>query len=260
MIVGSSSYFLVSRLHEVYYCNSGDTRGKEMGYLSGLARKGKIRLLGKVKSVDDLYIFDFTIPDGVTWTAGEHALFILPGHSIKGRRWRAFSVASIPEEGLLRIATRISDNPSPYKAFLRDAEPGQTLSIRGPFGWFVFRDESSPVVMIAGGIGITPCRALVRKNSVDSGRDVVLIYSSPGGYLFKNEFDSEPDSKDGIEIHYTSDRVATFEAAGKAVEQYGPEAFYFISGARTMYKSVKKELKKQGIRNNRIVIDPFLGY
>jgi NAD(P)H-flavin reductase len=60
------------------------------------------------------------------------------------------SVASIHEENIIKIGTKIPASSSPWKQKLRSLKAGETINIRGPFGWFKIQDETSPVVMVAG--------------------------------------------------------------------------------------------------------------
>ena len=68
------------------------------------------------------------------------------------------SYYAAPGEGVLKIATRISDSPSSFKENLRNLKEGDTIALRGPLGWFKLRDTSEPIIFITGGIGITPIR------------------------------------------------------------------------------------------------------
>ena len=119
------------------------------------------------KAEEDVHVLDFSFPEGLDWQPGDHGLFTL--QTGRGRKFRAFSVASVPSEGVVKVATRIPEvGASLFKQTLGSMEPGGRISVRGPFGWVKFRDEDSPVVMICGGVGITPFRAMLMGTNKDS--------------------------------------------------------------------------------------------
>ena len=98
--------------------------------------------------------------DGLRFGRRASTDFSFP-HKLEGRSWRAFSLSSGPDEAEVRITTRITDKPSPYKRALMALKPGDQMVMRGPFGPFFLDGSKRPVVFIAGGIGITPYRALI---------------------------------------------------------------------------------------------------
>ncbi|MDD5678205.1 MAG: hypothetical protein PHW60_09490 [Kiritimatiellae bacterium] len=57
-------------------------------------------------------------------------------------------------------------------------KPGITVILNGPHGVFTARHCALPkVLLIAGGIGITPIRALAEE-LIAAGRDIVLVYAN----------------------------------------------------------------------------------
>jgi predicted ferric reductase len=83
--------------------------------------------------------------------------------------WEAhpFSLSAAPDGRRLRITVKgLGD----YTTSLRDVPPGTRVIAEGPFGGF--RPTGRGVALIAGGIGITPVRALLE----DLPGDVVVVY------------------------------------------------------------------------------------
>jgi ferredoxin-NADP reductase len=92
----------------------------------------------------------------------------------------AFAIASSPANPrTLMIAARMRDTP--FKEALRTLPFGAAVRITQPAGDFVLPpDPHTPLLFLAGGIGITPFRSML-KWMLDSGdrRRVVLLYSNP---------------------------------------------------------------------------------
>jgi len=117
-----------------------------------LRNKTSVKLIRKEQHEDNQYVFEFDA-GSVSWRPGEHGIFSMPSNKVKGKKWRAFSVASTPDEGVIRIATKITDKSSSFKRHLKNLKKGDKIAVRGPFGWFYRRDEHTPIVMVATGVG-----------------------------------------------------------------------------------------------------------
>jgi ferredoxin-NADP reductase len=76
---------------------------------------------------------------------------------------RYFTIASAPEETDVRLGVKIpAEKASSFKVALAAMTPGTTMTARGLSGDFVLpTDTKEPIVMIAGGIGITPFRSMI---------------------------------------------------------------------------------------------------
>ncbi len=111
-----------------------------------------------------------------------------------------FSLSAAPNGEYLRITVKqVGD----YTRALSGLRPGTRVILDGPHGIFTSARRRRPrALLIAGGIGITPLRALIeempqRKNSI------TLIYRahSWGDVLFKDELDRLVAARGGI-VHY----------------------------------------------------------
>ena len=227
---------------------------------TGLFKKNTVSIESINNPFDDYYVIQLSFPDKLTWEAGEHGAFLLPDNKVSGKPFRAFSVASIPSEKTMTIATRANAPVSSFKKELFSMKKGDRVTVLGPFGWFKVKDETSPIVLIATGIGITPMRALAYYLSNDASRPIHLIYSSPDKHLFKSEFDAIAKQNRSIQPVYTASKEETIARYVDLAEKYQNEAFYYVSGKRNILKGTIRELKNKGIKRLRIITDPYFGY
>lgn len=90
----------------------------------------------------------------------------------------AFSIASSPtEKNFIRFGIKIE---GPFTQGLLGLKEGNELVVAGPYGSFVYEENKySEVVLLAGGIGITPFFSAL-KYAADQGLDnkLALIYSA----------------------------------------------------------------------------------
>lgn len=226
----------------------------------GLFQKQDIKLIEKRELGDDYVEFDFSSEAVQDWRAGEHGLFTLPEKKIKGKSFRGFSIASIPEEGILKIATRISPNPSSFKFAMTEMKVGDKLRLRGPFGWFTLQDETSPLVLISAGVGIAPIRALLKEIEKGNNRFITLIFSARNEHLYKEDILQIAEKDKRITVHFLHSKEESTYLLHKAIMRYGNSAYYYISGTPDMIKSTRKILCSRSITRSHIITDPFYGY
>jgi predicted ferric reductase len=90
----------------------------------------------------------------------------------RGRWWEShpFSLSAAPADGSLRITVKQSGD---FTSHMGTIPIGTWVVVEGPFGVFTEgARRGGRVLMIAGGIGITPMRAMLE----DMTGDIVLIY------------------------------------------------------------------------------------
>ncbi len=214
----------------------------------------------RISEGEDVYSFIFTPTKEFSWKAGQHGLFLLPGKKVTGKIWRAFSIASAPEEGVVRIATTIPTPHSDFKEKLMELVPGDTVHLFGPFGEFHVDKCGARIVGVAGGIGITPFRALLTSMSAHCPKsEMTLIYGGKNGHhFFKDDLDELVRTNTNISIVYAGTPEAVTVALETEIRAQGNAAQYFISGSPGMIAGITKTLKTRGIQ--KIINDPFKGY
>ena len=96
----------------------------------------------------------------------------------KGLRRHISLVTSPTERGVVGLATRLRDTA--FKRTLAGLEVGDEVEVEEPKGSFLLpEDTSQPYVFVAGGIGITVFRSMLRYIADTGGEyDVTLVYSN----------------------------------------------------------------------------------
>lgn len=107
-----------------------------------------------------------------------------------GGNSRTFSIASAPFEDKLTFVMRLSN--SAFKEELRSLPLGSPIQISGAAGSFVLNeDPTRAAVFLVGGVGLAPCRSILRQVSYDGvKRDIFLFYSNrrPGDAAYLGEW------------------------------------------------------------------------
>ncbi|MGF0174449.1 ferredoxin reductase family protein [Streptomyces sp. Marseille-Q5077] len=102
--------------------------------------------------------------------AGQFCIWRFPGHN---HWWLAnpFSLSAAPGGQGLRLTAKAAGSAS---AGLRNVPVGSRAFVEGPYGAFTSLHRSRPgVLLIAGGVGITPVRAMLEEQTTG---DVVVLY------------------------------------------------------------------------------------
>jgi ferredoxin-NADP reductase len=146
------------------------------------------------------------IPDWPGHRAGQHLDIRLTAED-GYRAEREYSIASAPGEPVAITVERLDDGEvSPY--LTDELRQGDEVELRGPVGgYFVWDPEDErPLLLIAGGSGVVPLRAMLR-HRVRSGSEVPvrLLYSSRTleDVIYRAELDQPAE---GIEVVHTLTR------------------------------------------------------
>ena len=216
------------------------------------------------------YLFQSESP--LSFRAGQYLRYTLP-HADPDTRGisRSFSIASSPDEPLLRLTTRLSTPPSTFKAALARLQPGAIVDASGPFGNFVYSESDVPVVFIAGGIGITPMRSILgdlasRKVRIRS----TLLYSSATQDIpFRTWLDALTADWPELQVIYTVTRPVaewgglTGRIDAAFVRQHVsdlPRSLFLVSGPTPLVDSMRATLADIGVDPGRVKYEAFPGY
>ena len=117
---------------------------------------------------------------------------------------RSYSIASAPEDAnLILTVERLEDGEvSPY--LVDELRPGDELELRGPIGgYFVWETQfDGPLLLVGGGSGIVPLRAMLRHRIATASEvKVRILYSSRSldDVIYRDEL-FEADTADGVEV------------------------------------------------------------
>jgi len=110
----------------------------------------------------DILSFIFTPARPLRWKAGQYLHYTLnhPHPDDRGVK-RYFSIASAPHEKQVMLTTRFAPKGSSFKQALKKLQPGDVIEAREKGGDFVLDHRRKTFVFLAGGIGITPFRAIL---------------------------------------------------------------------------------------------------
>lgn len=223
-------------------------------------KKYNINYIDRKQENQETFTFKFDATKVKEWKPGQHGIFFV-NHKKIHKSIRPFSIASIKQEDTIMISTKISNEPSEFKKALLSLESSDSLTMRGPVGPLYIR-ENKPTLLIAGGIGITPHRAILKdlNRRKQFNQPIVLLYiDSQNNHIYKDEL-KDFSKNISIDIKYLDNRETLINEINQFILMHNNNGRYFISGTKAMAKAMKKYLKSHKVKGKYIYKDIFYGY
>ncbi|MDB5179780.1 MAG: hypothetical protein JWN12_412 [Candidatus Saccharibacteria bacterium] len=234
--------------------------------------KTSLRLQGIQKISDRVYNYVFSPGNGFTFKAGQYMEWTLPhiGFDARGNR-RSFTIASSPTEETVQLGVKFYNPSSAYKYGLSQMRIGDEIYVSQLAGNFTLNGrENKKLAFIAGGIGITPFRSMV-KYIIDSKQqvDITLIYVVGSANEIAYEALFHEAAQFGVRFVpivttvNTGDNYRHAQLDEKLLSELisdNLERTFYISGPNVMVDSTKHYLKRLGVHRRFIKTDHFSGY
>jgi ferredoxin-NADP reductase len=224
----------------------------------------KAKLIKVSPETEDIASFIFEPERSFERLAGQFLRYVLPHTDMDDRHDdRYFTIASAPYEGYLQITTRFTKNPSSFKQTLRQLAVGAELHIdEQAEGDFVVTHLERNYIFVAGGIGITPFRAILTE-AQHNGQKLkaqVLYGNHDKQILFKEELDDLAQQITNLHIDYVVGAGGiTTEILKEAIESTD-NPYVYLSGPGPMVEALAVTVKKLGLDIGHIQTDFFTGY
>ena len=180
----------------------------------------------------------------------------------RDRWWEAhpFSLSAAPDGRRLRITVKgLGD----YSARLATIPPGTRVIAEGPFGTFTTAARRrARVALIAGGVGITPIRALLEDMPGAPG-DIAVVYRAlrDEDVILRAELD-ELARRRGAELHYVvgDHRDATDLLSPAHLKELVPDIAardVYVCGPPAMTEAMRASLGRSGVPRRQIFTERF---
>mmetsp|Transcript_24493 Transcript_24493/g.39240 ORF Transcript_24493/g.39240 Transcript_24493/m.39240 type:complete len:258 (+) Transcript_24493:65-838(+) len=238
--------------------NDPATEGKGK---KGKGKKGKdppptfTLVLDSVKhEYDEVYSYKFVSLDSkpLRYKAGQWGHLVAPGAEMGQGQVHHMSFASRAEEGHYLFTMDLASKSS-YKQLFASAQPGAEAIIFKIKGDFVIDPaEQDDIVFVAGGIGLTPMRALIRDIvAQDMPVTCSLIHVARSKHLYQEELEKF------TKIHQVrTNRAGAKEALVSSVKDK-PGAWYYVCGSQRFVEGMLQILHELGITSEKIRTENF---
>lgn len=249
--------------------------GNVFSYLVSPKQKLFLFLKEKTTIAHDIFSFSFGLQKRLLFIPGQYMEWTLPHAHVDSRgNRRYFTIASSPTEESLLLGVKFYPRGSSFKKALATMDRTNPIVAAQVSGEFILPDDpTKKCVFIAGGIGITPFRSMI-KYLIDTSqkRTITLFYmnKTADDIVYTDVFDKANDL--GISTIYTitdtdavpknwQGNIGRIDAnmIQKAVPDYTQRLFY-LSGPHVMVTGFAKTLQEMGIKKKNIKKDYFPGF
>ncbi|MCX6444800.1 MAG: ferredoxin reductase family protein [Actinobacteria bacterium] len=182
--------------------------------------------------------------------------FLTRGHALMSH---PYSLSAAPTEHYLRITVKDLGDHSRSVAYLKK---GTRVFVEGPYGAFTAgRATTKHIVLVGGGVGITPVRALL--DEFKNGVEIDLLYraSREEDLVLRDELDYLAAHSSGtIRVHYLVGSRREHPMDAKALKKLVPrisDSDIYICGPGPLVETVKEAAEDLGVPKNRFHEEAF---
>ena len=182
--------------------------------------------------------------------------FLQRGHFLMSH---PYSLSAAPQNNGMRITVK---NLGDHSADLIHLKPGTRVFVEGPYGAFTAnRATRKHVLLVGGGVGITPIRAIIEEFRDGVQMDVLYRASSEEDLVLKKELDFLAANSNGsLRVHYLVGSRQKHPMNSKQIQRYAPyfaDSDVYVCGPEGMVKAVRKAAAQVGVPKNRFHDEAF---
>ena len=193
----------------------------------------------KVQLADDITLFVLMRPDRSElppFTAGSHLLVVTPNGL--SRRYSLCNVSSERYRYVIAVK-RDAEGNGGSRSMVDEVAVGAPLSVSPPFNYFPLADDATSYLLIAGGIGITPIRSMMRELiAKEADFKVVYCTRSPETTAFLHEL-SSPELAERVLIHHDDGDRERSLAMRPVLADRTEGAHLYCCGPRPLMQAVR---------------------
>ena len=139
-------------------------------------------------------------------------------------------------------------------------KPGTRVFFEGPYGTFVASKAArGHIVLVGGGVGITPLRALLEEFDATKEIDVLYRVGSEEELVFRKELDAIADWR-GARVHYLVGSRKEHPMDARYITKFVPafrDSDVYICGPTGLVETVRKAALEVGIPRDRFHNEEF---
>lgn len=243
-----------------------------------------LKVVAKIVESSLITSFHLQAEDGTDLPAfrpGQFLVFKIPSSDAKGHVLRSYSLSAAPDErGHYRISVKREPSAGPglpvglSSNYLHDSiGVGDVLQADGPRGEFTLDEASNrPVVLLSGGVGLTPMVAMLNALAERSDRRVLFLHACENGevHALRGEIEDLVGKRAGLSAHYC---YRTPSPEDRAANRFHSEGFVtrevmqsllclddyevYLCGPPPFMQAMYQTLRSVGVAKDRIAYEFF---
>jgi ferredoxin-NADP reductase/DMSO/TMAO reductase YedYZ heme-binding membrane subunit len=236
---------------------------------------GQLRVARITRETPEVQTFRFAAPDGgplpFQHQPGQYLVIspVIDGKKVN----RPYTISSSPTKPDYCEITVKREEMGRVSRHLHDTlREGHIINISAPTGRFVFDGtQANSIVLIAGGVGITPLMAIARYLTDNDWKgDIYFAYATktPGDIIFRKELDDLKARFPNLHLHVTLSRAEDTDWMGhkgrvsaefltKCIPEIS-ERLVYVCGPDAMMSMTVQVLKDLGVPAGQIKLEEFI--
>lgn len=196
-----------------------------------------------------------------------------PASGRTGPAVRCYSLSDHPESGTYRVLVKRAADGLVSRHVHDVVQVGNVLMIQAPRGHFVLDGDGAPVVLIAGGIGITPMLSMLTAACENGdGREIWLFHGSRNGadHVMKDHLETLAADHPNLHLRVCYSRPRPDDVPGRDYQHRGridiallrqtlplkPYRFH-VCGPRALMETLIPALRGWGVPDDNIRYEAF---
>ncbi len=190
---------------------------------------------------------------------GQFVTLDLPIHEQKNKRWRSYSIASMPDgTNTIELVIVLVEDGAGTNYIFKEIKEGSTFTMRGPQGVFTLDDEdlASDLIMICTGTGIAPFRSMmhyIKTHSIQHKKiDLIFGTRTKADLLYPDEMRDIEKALPNFTYHPTLSREDWDGHKGYVHSIYEsicagtPPKKFLLCGWKVMIDEAKQRIQAMG--------------
>jgi predicted ferric reductase len=147
-----------------------------------------------------------------------------------------------------------------HSSVIKDIKKGTRVFFEGPYGAFTAsRSNRGHVLLVGGGVGITPIRAVMEEFDLSKEIDVIFRASREEDLVFRKELDELARVR-GARVHYLVGSRKEHPMNAKYIAKFTPafkDSDVYVCGPTALVDAVRDAANDVGIPKNRFHDEAF---
>jgi nitric oxide dioxygenase len=269
-------------LADILMGRESELRERTVEALGGWVGWREFVVTGKQPESDVITSFVLEPADGgpvVNFEPGQYISVNVPVPRLGLRQIRQYSLSDAPNGRSYRISVKREDGVDPeqkgYVSTLlhEEVQIGDTLQLAAPHGnFFIDVNATTPVVLISGGVGLTPLISMLNRVLQSPGREIVFVHGArnSGVHAMKDHLRATVAQHPNFKTFIFYNEPLPQDQAGRDFDYRGlvdigtiaasvllPDADYYICGPIPFMRQQHDALIARGIPETRVHYEVF---
>lgn len=222
-----------------------------------------------IPRVSEVVSFRFPRPVELDYKPGQYMLVTVKSGGKE--LMHPFSFSSSPTaKDFIEFTKKLT--ASEYSTMLKAFKPGDWARIDAPYGMFTFMGEHKKIVLLAGGIGITPFLSICKYcTDIHLKTDIVLLYGcrNESEIVFKEELEKMAEQNPNLKVIFVLNEASSgwkskvgfinVDLVKNEVPDFKGRVFY-VCGPPVMVTAVGKVIADLGLPSTQLKYESLVGH